>query len=216
MEPDSINILADTITHFDTIQVHLIENLAISESSKSFIESIIKNETNKVTNYILPGISVLIALGALFLSFIAFKRSKTHNVISVKPLLIFRETTSHRIGKIRLYIANKGIGPLTFIDFYMVYEGNNYNKMWDIFEIVMKKFNYTNDDFVLNYRTFTNPLIDYSLKIDEEKILLKYHLKDKNQTISKEFFKEFKKIEFVYKYSDLYENIISDSTHFNN
>ena len=216
MEPDTVKTIIDTITCFDTIHVHLVDNFAISESSKEFVESIVKNETNNMVNYILPGISILVAFGALIISYFAFKRSKIHNVISVKPLLIFRENTSHRNGKIRLYIANKGIGPLTFNDFDMRYNGKTYHKMWNIFEIIMKKFNYTNDDFNLSYRVFTNPLTGYSLKVDEEKNLIKYHLKDKTQEQSKLFYEELKKIEFEYRFSDLYGNVESDSYQFNN
>lgn len=215
MEPDSIQIISDTITYYDTIQVHLIENVALSDSSKSFIGTLAKGSSNNISDYTIPGISILIAIGALILSGMAYYNSSKHNLISVMPILIFRETTSHRTGKITLYIANKGMGPLTFSRFEMRYEGITYYKMFDVFKVIRDKFDYKMDDFSKK-RSYVNPLKDHSLKAADTKNLINYQLKGKTELQSKTFYSEFKKIIFIYSYHDLYKKTESSNYQFTN
>jgi hypothetical protein len=214
MIQDSIinNRAIDSIK-LDTLKVNVVDGIKLSKES---IEALSNNPTDIISVYAIPLLSIIVASIALYFSKKAYENSKKHNVISLKPLLIFRETTMQRKSKIRLYMANKGIGPLTFTEFEMQYENQTFNRMYDLFEVIIKKFGYTRKDFDKNFRTFTNPVVDYSLKIDEEKSLIKYHLKNKTLKEAREFYNEFLNVRFVFTYVDLYDNEKSDSYQFKN
>jgi hypothetical protein len=212
MDNEGITIIQDTITVYDTIKSQIVEEVLFSEEVNHLVEKSL--ESDSISKYIIPGLGVIIAFWALIVSYRALRINQTHNHLSVEPLLIFRPSTSHRKGKISLIIYNKGIGPLTFKSFNIVYDGQNYTRISRVYKIIREKFNYTDDDFVLDERLFTLPLKGYSLTSNEKKILIRYKLKDKNEKTSRLFYEEFKKIKFEYTFENLYKTVTSDSFEF--
>jgi len=209
-----MNIKQDTITVYDTIKKQVVEEIIFSEDVNKLVEKAL--ESDSLSSYIIPGIGVVIALWALIVSYKALKINRTHNHLSVEPLLIFRPSTSHRKGKIRLILYNKGIGPLTFTKFNMIYENKKYDRISNVFKTIREKFKYTDDDFELDERLFSLPLKQFSLTSNEKKILIRYKLKKKDEKTSRLFYDEFKKIKFEYTFMNLYKMQTSDSFEFGN
>lgn len=215
MYTDTINILTDTLSVLDTLQVHFVENFILPDSSEAIISKI-ANSQNSTSNLALSVITTIISIFALIVSGLAFLNSRKHNIISVKPILIFRENVGSNSSSIKLFIQNKGVGPLTFNLFNIIYEDNIYYKMYDVFKIVKKKFGYSKDDFQEKFQLYTYPLANYSLKVGDEKNLLTYKLINKSPKESREFYSEIKKIKYHFEYTDLYGNTIEDDYQFIN
>lgn len=124
----------------------------------------------------------------------------------MKPFLILRSNIDHPNGKAHLYISNKGLGPAIFKDFQILYDGKYFDSTHEVFSAIRKKMGYNTENFNKEYRLFALPLIDYSITPDEEKTLIKYHLKNNSSKESRAFYKEFTEITFFFRYTDFYEH----------
>lgn len=169
------------------------------------IYNVIPSAPSNEIDYVAIAIG-FIALTTLIASISYYRSIKSHNKLSVKPLLIFRASVNASQGRAKYYIANKGIGPLRFTHFEMIYNDETYNRMWPLFDKISKDFGFTKRHFVEKSRSYILQLKNYALTPNDEKNLVKYRLDvDKvNSEQVKKFYSEFKKIRFVFKYEDLY------------
>lgn len=198
---DTTNIL-DTITNGAREAILNNSGIVFATSSSDL-------QSNFFVVNVIPLLSIAIAGLAFFVSCRVLYLTRKHNKLSLKPYLIFRVDTNHLIGKAKLYIANKGLGPCIFDDFEIKYKGSVYKQMYDIFNLIMIEFGYELQDFDLTYRVFVYPLKGYSLTPNEEKTLVKYKLKNKSKSTNMDFYESIKKIEFNYKHRDYYDQIVS-------
>lgn len=200
MSYQSAQFVKDSLVLVDTIKHQIIESATFNE---------VVQKGDKIDLQWIPIIiailGALTSIYAVIISRQSLKSSKDHNTISVEPLLVFRPSTSHKSGKLSVSIFNKGIGPLIFTNFEMIYEGKSYKHCSDVFKTICAKFGYTDDNFDNKYRLFSLQLIDYPLTINEKKTLIKYQLL-KSEKENRAFYKEIKEIEFKYSYKDLYDN----------
>jgi len=148
----------------------------------------------------------LVAIFAVFLSWVSIRESKKANILSIKPLLLFRQQTSSKTGKVKFYIANKGLGPLTFEKFEFVYNGGIEKKVMPVFRRIRLQCNLEDSDFVENSRVYTYPLEGYSMHVQEEKTLLRFQLNNKSKEDFRAIKEELKKLDIHYSYIDLFNN----------
>lgn len=220
------NNLNDSLIVYDTLKVKLTANKELSELVDT-IEQTANQDTNGMDLFIKYGIPLLtlIIIGlALYVSWRvlkitrehnenSIKTTRKHNELSLKPYLIFRASTNHREGQIKLYIANKGLGPCFFDKFDIIYDGVPYDRMYKVFVKINKKLGYSDKNYNMDYRLFVAPLNGYGLTANEKKTLIKYQLSGFEGSIKKkslELYDEYKKISFKYSYKDLYENVTPD------
>lgn len=216
----------DTIELKDTIRA-IVTNYVMASDTINILNlntssTTATNALDEIIKYGVPILTLLIALAAFYVSWLAYKKSKdhnelslstaqNHNILSMKPYLIFRANTNTREGKIKLWIANKGLGPCIFTEFKMHYEGYTFYSMFKLFKTINKKpeFKFTDEDFNLDYRLFTAPLEKYALTPNQEKTLIKFQLKEKDKKLVDQYYDEYKKIDFEFSTKDFYENVVS-------
>lgn len=198
----------DTTKILDAI-ANVKREFILNNSAMNINTSASDIQSNFFVENIIPLLSIVIAGLAFFVSWRVMYLTRKHNKLSLKPYLIFRVDTNHLKGRVKLYIANKGLGPCIFDDFEIQYNGQVFKQMSDVFNHIMTEFNYTRTDFDLTYRVFVYPLKGYSLTPNEDKTLVKYQLKDKKKSESLIFYESIKKIEFNYKHRDYYDQTVS-------
>lgn len=204
MTIDSIINIKDSIIVIDTVKTQFVENVVLPESINNF------SHGNYLTEYVIPITTIIFAFLTVRISYKALKLNQKQNSLAVIPLLIFRPSTSHSRGKVSLRIFNKGIGPLTFLNFEMIYNGKTFKHCSDVFKELKQKFKYTDNDFDNDERLFSLKLDGYILETNERKTLMKYRLV-KSEKESRKFYNELKTIKFNYTYADLYNNEKSGS-----
>lgn len=187
------------------------QTVILNNSEITLTTSASDMQSNFFVENVIPLVSIVIAGLAFFVSWRVMYLTRKHNKLALKPYLIFRVDTNHLKGKVKLYIANKGLGPCIFDDFEIKYKGNGYKQMSDVFNHIMGEFNYTLKDFDSTYRVFVYPLKGYALTPNEEKTLVKYQLKEKGKSVNLKFYESIKKIEFNYKHRDYYDQTLSKS-----
>ena len=69
--------------------------------------------------------TVVIAFAALALSVLQFKASRTHNKLSVRPLLVLDANYDPTVRGFGLSVSNKGIGPAVILDFRILVDGKD-------------------------------------------------------------------------------------------
>lgn len=113
---DAINLMNSTIIRIGQLLMDGSSNI---------------NNTTRLKQYfldnIIPFFSIIIARLAFFVGWRALYVIRKHNILSLKPYLIFRADTNYRKGKVRLYISNKGLGPCIFDEYKIKNDGNTFN-----------------------------------------------------------------------------------------
>jgi hypothetical protein len=69
--------------------------------------------------------TVVIALAALALSLWQFRASRTHNKLSVRPLLVFDASYDPTVRGFGLRVSNKGVGPAVILEFRILVDGKD-------------------------------------------------------------------------------------------
>ena len=194
----------------DSIKTILINELVLTDTSE--ISVLLKNTKNEelflgvnITHW-----SLIIAIAAFLISFAVFLITKKHNQLSVKPLFLFRINTDKNIGKIKVFIMNKGLGPCIINEFEYYYGEKRMESMTDLFNEINKKFRPRLTIEFFNIHTLVYPLKNYALTPDEKKNLLFIDHKIPNEAKYRKYLEEVKKVVFKYKITDYYDNIIED------
>jgi len=220
----------DSLTIRDTIKVDLTDLKLVSDTL--FVEnSAITKDLSGIEYFsqnLVPIITLVLLALAIIISYSVYyitknhnkkslKQNREHNELSLDYYLIFRANTNHRLGKIKLWISNKGLGPCIFEKFEIEYDAKIYYSMIEVFNAINSKqeFNFGVKDFKMDYRLFSAPLKKYGLTPNENKTLIKYQLINKDNKTIKLYYEEYKKIIFRYRTRDFYEKIRDDKFEYN-
>ncbi len=154
--------------------------------------------------YYIPLFSVLIAIVAFFVSFRILQVTRRHNMLSLKPHIIFRLDSSSEKGSLRLYFCNKGLGPAIIENFTFVFGRIKTAKASRMLHYLLNKLNISSDNLNI-YSVY--PLKTYSILPDEEKTILdfSFKLKSKKGETYICLFEKIKDVEIHYTYIDFYQ-----------
>lgn len=195
----------------DTIYVYQVHQFGDSSShqteSINRLVSAIENspKVSWISKYLIPILAVFIAGLAVYFNRKTFNKSKKHDQLSVKPLLIIRRGWNKKKGKFECYMFNRGVGPLIFKEFVFEYRKQKFIKASDVFKAILKEINMEGCYSRFQETYFTYSLKDLSLLPDNNKLLVRFIIPD--DINGKSIYDEVISITYKYKYEDLYENV---------
>ena len=148
--------------------------------------------------------ALIVSFLALVASGTAIYLTRTHNALSVKPLLIFRSSTSWTAGKVHIQMFNKGLGPLVFKQFIFHYEKEEFTTGLELFNHLAKIIDISKDDLEIEYRSFTYPMKGMGMAANDQKTLLKFKLKKGKRDKTEKLYSLFKQVDIKYHFVDFY------------
>lgn len=160
--------------------------------------------------------AVIVSIYALIVARRTLNSDLAHNMVSVKPVLNPRYSSSAKKLTAEFYIENTGFGMLMFTKFEIRYEGKTYKHMYE----VMKDIHMPNiiRETVFSDSSRTYSLVNYSMHSGKRKNLIRFTLNRDSLadtgTTAKEYYNHLvdriKLIEFHYSFQDIYEKTIEE------
>jgi len=227
---DNIQLVYDTIQVFDTIQVYdtitQIKTVSVTDTTHVVIPQIIevKSMMEKVTDLVVPILTVLIASFALFFGIrsnrkmqshneLSLDKIHNHNKLSVKPLIILDAYYSRVTYTFELKLINTGLGP-AFIDYTKIIFNNKENNTYEeiiktIFNIAAKQISPNIDsNFKYDKSVHTiDPCDKYVLPVNESILFYRIKLpKSLPEEYIFEIFKIISSTSIKYRFKGFYDS----------